>query len=472
MPWLLVRTLLVCSGRRLLPFVRRNPLLAVIAAGGFVALPPLGLALGNDIGPALGAAVGADRAVAEALVLGAVVSGAFAGTTIATLAPGTAVLGEQLQVAPLERGTSFAAFTALPLLALTGVLVALSAPFLLALALHLPSGVGGAGLLVLTSLTAAVTAAAASVAGPALFAGQALAGAAVFAVVGAVWLAGATAGGSVLGPFALVVTPLRDPGVNVLWAAAACLGVGSAAAAGWVTASGPAVRATARARRPRPLVPFPQTPWPALAVAALRRYGRRRELRRHAAVVVTVSATAAAAITTALPAPPALTVVLVGGAAVFGAAIVPLAAHGLDREAEWLWRAAPQPRAAVAVAGSGAALVLGTLLLATATVPAGLMLGAPPASYVLVGAAAVVAFAAALAGGCAVPWRSDRIVDQLAGFGALAVLTPALWVALGRVVRAAATAGVAVGVAWALVGALAVASSIAVTAVAATRRCA
>jgi hypothetical protein len=471
MPWLLVRTLFVCSCRRLLPFVRRNPLLAVLAAGGLAAVPPFGLALGNDIGPALGVAVGADRAVAEALVLGAVVSGAFAGTMIATLAPGVAFLGEQLQVAPLERCPSFAAFTALPLIAFTGVVVVLSAPFLLAVALHLPGGVGGVGLLVLTSLTAAVTAAAASVAGAALFAGRALAGAAVFAALGAAWPVGAAAGSLVLGPFALVVTPLRDPGVNVLWAAVACLGVATVAAAGWMTASAPAVRVIPRRRRTRPLVPFPQTPWPALAVAAFRRYGRRRDLRRHAVVVIAVSATAAAAVTGALPAPPALTLVLVGGTAVFGAAIVPLAAHGLDREAEWLWRAAPQPRAAVAVAGAVAALVLGTLVLAAAIVPVGLVLGAPLVSYLQVGAAAVVAFAAALACGSAVPWRSDRIVDQLGGFGALAVLTPALWVALARIVRAAATAGLALEVVWTLVGALAVASSIGVTAAAATRRC-
>jgi hypothetical protein len=120
------------------------------------------------------------------------------------------------------------------------------------------------------------------------------------------------------------------------------------------------------------------------------------------------------------------------GLSITAAALLPAAAFGLGRDARWLFDAAPRPTpvlaGAVALAGVGAALAV-VAAAALSTVP--FARGDLSTYLELEGVAAFVLGCAAF-GGAAVPWRADRLLQQLASYGSLIAVVVCGWLAAGR----------------------------------------
>jgi hypothetical protein len=164
--------------------------------------------------------------------------------------------------------------------------------------------------------------------------------------------------------------------------------------------------------------------------AALR-YARRRELRRQAAAACALAAGGAVALR--LTGVPNQVSVFFGGAtALLGAAVVPLAAPGIDRRAEWLWRSAPVSRGEVAFVHGVVSLGLGALVAAAGVAGSLAVAPVPPTVASPLAAAAAVVLGAALLAGSIVPWRSDRLAEQFGAYAAFGVVLSVLWFALAR----------------------------------------
>lgn len=369
-----------CVVRRLASAFAAAPLVV----GGFVLVvalvPAASWWAGVRTAPALQAA---DPSL---LAVGAGLTAAVVGAVLTLLVPARP-LGTQLEAAPVPRGVAAAAFRLL----IPGVaLVALSAP--VALFLVPVAGRGTPAILLQLAGAGALGGAAAEAA--LAFGRRSLVALPVLALVALLVLA---RGRVVAAPIALAV-----------WGASLVLRPRERAA-----------RATVRvvARRRALILAF--------------RYGRRRDVRRQVAAGVAV-AVAGAVLLRVTGVPNDVAVVFGGATSVFGAAVVPLAAPGLDHDADWLWRAAPAERHGLALLHGAVALGLGFAL---ATVGIALVFAAAPARVGLVpplAAGAAVVLGAALLGGSLVPWRADRIAEQLASYAAFAVVLTVLWLALAR----------------------------------------
>jgi len=99
----LVRAVLVCSWRRLRPFLVANPLVAMVALLALPGLPIASYIGGGRVAPSLSKALIEQDGVVEGFVAAIVFSGALAGAIVATVAPGLAVFGSQITVAPIRR---------------------------------------------------------------------------------------------------------------------------------------------------------------------------------------------------------------------------------------------------------------------------------------------------------------------------------------------------------------------------------
>jgi hypothetical protein len=440
--WKLSRAVAACSWRRVSPFLRQNPLVALVAAALAAAVPVVAVVFGRRLAAGFAEAVAADETFAHVLALDLAFSGALIGATIASLAPGRAFLGAQLEAAPVSRLASFVALTAVPVLALGAAGCALGALFLVPLTADTPGG-GAVGLVLLAG--GALAAAGGAAAAEAVRGAVRGSGAAVLALggLGVLWAAGAgvAGGGALLGPFALLVDVSR--GERAVPEPLLALGAFVAGAlALWLLAAAtrPAGREGLRVRGA--LLPLPRHPFGAALVGGLKRYSRRPELRRHAAAVLAVAGLGGLVLVGLLSVDAAVAVVAAGGVGALGAAVLPLSCGGVDREAEWLWRSSPQPRAATALASAVAALALAAVVTAGALAPATVAEHAALSTYLSLGVAVAIVFSAALLAGALVPWRSDRVADQVVSYAALAAATLALWLALSAAARRVVAAGI------------------------------
>jgi len=378
--WTLCKAELRCLARRLEGAFAASPLVVGGAALALAALPAVALWAGLRAAPSFRAA-----AAAQSFAVSVGLAAALAGSVVTLLAPGRRALGRQLEAAPLSRATVFAGLTALPLAI---VLCAIGLPGVLLIA-------PAAGLrtpVVLAELIGALALGGAGAEAVLALARRSLRGVPAAAAVGLIALGGRGA------------APLAVP----LWAVAAALRPDELPERG-------TVRVVARSA----------------FGCALVRYARRRELRRQALAALVLTGTGAFVLrVTGMPA--AAGVLLAGSSALLGAAVVPLAAPGLDLRAQWLWRSSPSSPASIAGTGAAAALVCGASVAALGT---GVALAAdpvPPAKTAPLGIAGLLVLGAALLAGSLVPWRSERPVEQLGAYAAFAAVLTGVWIALAR----------------------------------------
>jgi hypothetical protein len=116
----------------------------------------------------------------------------------------------------------------------------------------------------------------------------------------------------------------------------------------------------------------------------------------------------------------------------FGAALVPLAAPGLDRLAGWVWRSAPRSHLGLALCFAAAALTAGASAGGAAVLAALAAAPITPGDLAPLAAFGAVLFGAALVAGAAVPWRAERATEQLASYAAFAAVAVLLAGGLAR----------------------------------------
>ena len=255
------------------------------------------------------------------------------------------------------------------------------------------------------------------------------AGALGIATVAGIWLA---TGGWALGPLDAAAAALggsRSLTASGVTAALVLVALGCT----WLLL---AVRRPAErpVSRPHVLVPVPRRPLPAVAALSAKRLLRRRELRRSIGATLLLAAVGAAA-AWASGAPPAAYAVLAAGTASLGAALLPLAEPGLARPARWLVGTAPVSRDGAAAVGGSTAAMLAVAATLVVTLPFAV---AVPAELPKLALLALVTACAGLAAGAAVPWRGERLADQIASFAAFAGALTAISVLGGAAGRAAA----------------------------------
>jgi hypothetical protein len=164
----------------------------------------------------------------------------------------------------------------------------------------------------------------------------------------------------------------------------------------------------------------------------LKRIGRRSELRAHVVATLVLSVAAAYAFAVALDVRGEALLGFAAALALTAVAVLPSVALGLHRQQCWLMRSAPQGRARSAAAACAGGMLGGAaLVVAVATMIAPVARGDPGAVLQIESAAAFVLGCGAIAGAL-VPWRADRVLQQLAAFGALFGVVLVLWLAAGR----------------------------------------
>jgi len=380
--WTLCRTELRCLARRLEGAFAASPLVVGAAVLALAALPAVALRAGMRAAPSLRAA-----AAAQSFAVSVGLAAALAGSVVTLLAPGRRALGRQLEASPLSRTTVFVGLTALPLAL---VLCAIGLPAVLLVA----PAAGRRTPLVLAELIGAVALGGAAAEAVLALARRSLRGVPIAAAVGLIALGGR-------GP-----APLAVP----LWAAAAALRPDEPPERG-------AVHVVVRSA----------------FGCALVRYARRRELRRQALAALALTG-AGAVVLRVTGVPAAAGLLLAGSSALLGAAVVPLAAAGLDLRAQWLWRSSPSSPAVIAGTSAAAALVCGGSVAAVGIAVAMAADPVPPADAapLAVALAGLLVLGAALLAGALVPWRSERPVEQLGAYGAFAAVLTGAWIALSR----------------------------------------
>ena len=467
-PWILFRATVVCAWRRGLPVLAANPLVAVCVAGVALALPLLAPLVGRRLGPAAVALAG-DEALARSFAVSVGFTSALAGAAVASLAPRDAV-GPQLAAAPVSRLVTFLSVTALPLLLVASAIGALAVLFLVPFTAETPGGTRAA--FVVLAGAAATAALGAALAETAL--GLARAAPSALLALGALaatWtLSTVTAGGGVLlGPLAYVAAALRGS-APALAEPLAVLGATTAVGVvAWAVTAARSAEPPPRGRI-RSVLPVPSDPRLASFAVAVKRTVRRRALRRHALGVASVSASAALLLDALLPVPSEVPVFFAGATATLGAAVLPLAAAGLDREGEWFWRAVPVAPGPRAVAASLALVLLAFALVALAVFPVALFAPVQAVEYAKLAVAAALTFASALVAGTLVPWRGDRLPEQVASYAAFALVAIALWLVVSTAARNAPLVGLSERVVTALSVPLVLVTSIAAVALRAERR--
>jgi hypothetical protein len=145
-----------------------------------------------------------------------------------------------------------------------------------------------------------------------------------------------------------------------------------------------------------------------------------------------VLAVAGAAMLRAIGVPNQVAVLFAGATALLGAAVVPLAAPGIDRRTDWLWRSVPRPRLELAARHGVVALTLGLGVAAVGVIGSLALAPVAPTVVLPLAAGAAVVLGASLLAGSLVPWRSDRVADQLGAYAAFGAVLSILWCALAR----------------------------------------
>jgi hypothetical protein len=420
MCWTLFSSAWRCAWRRLRPALAQNPLLAFAAAASCAGVPVVAIVAGVRVGARYAELV-RDETVLRSLALGIGATGLVGGAAVALLAPAVAHLGSALEAAPISRTAAAWSLTIAP--ACVGGALLLAPLLLFATAM---AGVDG---IVLAAATATAVVTGAGVGeGLRLCARLEPLGLAVCGSTAGLWgLGGATLGkwwyagpaGAVVGErSALLSLPLLG--------AFALVGAGL-----WL--AGCAVQARTRTRR-RDVwaTSLPRSAVPSVAVATARRVLRHRELRVQAATAVVLPVAVAVSLGAMLDVGGAPLLAFVVGLSITAAALLPAAAFGLGGDARWLFDAAPRPSPVLA-----GAVALAGVVSALAVVAAAALFTVPFArghlsTYLeLEGVAAFVLGCAAF-GGAAVPWRADRLLQQLASYGSVIAVVVCGWLAVGR----------------------------------------
>jgi hypothetical protein len=419
---MLIRVVLVCALRRLRRAAASVPLLAAALVLLALVAPYLLVRGGGRAGAAAAAFVHDPRS-ARALLVPLLFAAAGAGATLTLLTPGERELDPQLRAAPIARWRLVVATTVVPLglvsLAVATLVVAAAVPF----AAHLPGG----RLAALAALAACAAACAV---------GAALAEAALAASRRALHAA--------LGLAAPAIAAAVDPLEAVAHAAlvpSAAPGAAIRAGLVWLVAS--AVWLVLVVNRPpprhgsgrRPLLRVPARPVVAWHATALVRYARRSELRQAALAGVLFGCLGAALIGAGSTGGSAL--VLGSLTALLGGCAFPLAQHGLDLCARWLWLSSRGSAGGAPAAGAAAAALLAAATVAAVAVPVAVATTANGEAVGGVAVAAAAGIAVALVAGAVLPWRGDRLSDQLSSFGVFAGLSLCLSFAVGAVAESA-----------------------------------
>jgi hypothetical protein len=246
--------------------------------------------------------------------------------------------------------------------------------------------------------------------------------------VGAEWYSGAA--GAVVGVhpplFSLALLGALALGGLVLWLA------------------GCAVQSTTHERRrDARATKLPGRAVPAVAVATARRLVRHPELRVQAIAAVVAPVAVAASLGATLDVGGGPLLAFAAGLSITGAALLPAAAVGLGGDSSWFFDTSPRSvrvvAGAVALGGEGVSLAV---VAAAALFAAPFARGDPSAYLELEGAAAFVLGCAAFGGG-AVPWRADRMLQQLASYGSVIAVVVCGWLAVGKLEGAAGLDGIA-----------------------------
>jgi hypothetical protein len=401
--WALCSAQLRCARRRASAAFAASPVLVGAGVLGVALLPAVALWFGTRLGPTLRDAAAEDARLARSMGLSACLAAALAGVVLALIAPGVRALGAQLAAAPVSRLTT--------LLGLTFV------PFVFAVTfLALPA------VLFLAPVTRSATPAACASLGASLGLGAAVAEAALALARRAargLAVAGAAAALAVLDPArgladaflghrALSRPALLALAALVLWFAAAATRPAEPARRG-------AARFVARG-------PF------AVAIA---RYARAPELRRQAVASVALAG-GGAALLRALGSTHEVASLFAAATGVFGAALVPLAAPGLDRLAGWVWRSAPRSQSGLALCHAAAALTAGAFVGSAAVLAALAASPIAPGNLAPLAPLGALLFGAALVAGAAVPWHAERATEQFASYAAFAAVAVLLSGGLAR----------------------------------------
>jgi hypothetical protein len=428
MRWMLFSSTWRCAWRRLRPALARNPLLAVAAVASCLGIPVAVVAAGTHLG-ARYAELAGDDVVLRALALGIGGTGLVGGAAVALLAPGLAQLGT-LEAAPISRAATAWSLTIAPACVAAAVVLAPLLGFATAMA-----GVDG------VVITAAV--AAAAVTGAAFGEGLRLCtrletpGVAIVGVASGVWALGGVVLGAgwYTGPGGAVVG-VRAP-LLCLW----FLAVLSLAGAGlWLAAC--AVRSTTRGgSREVRAAGLPDQAVPALTVATIRRLVRHRELRVQAAAGAVAPVVVAVTFAALLDVGGEPLLLFTVGLSITAAALLPAAGVGLGHDGRWLLDTSPRPTRVLA-----GAVALGGVSLSLAVVASAALLSAPfargdPSVYAELQGVTAFVLGCAVFGGAAVPWRADRLLHQLASYGAVVAAVVCGWLAVGRLEEVAVLDG-------------------------------
>jgi len=431
MRWTLFSSAWRCAWRRLRPALEQNPLLALAAGASCAGIPVAAVVAGLRL-DARYAEFARDDGMLRSLALGIGPTALVGGAAIALLAPGLAQLGRALEAAPISRGAAAWSLTIAP--ACAGGALLLAPLYLFAAAM---AGIDGVVLATATA-TAAVT-------GAALGEGLRLCGRfrpiglTVLGSAAGLWTIGGAAFGAgwYAGPAGATVG-VHSPPLSLMLLGALVLGGVTL----WLAGSA-AQTATYERRRDVRGMNLPGLALPAVAVATARRLVRHRQLRVQAGAAVLVPVAVAAALGATLDVGGGPLLAFAVGLSITAAALLPAAAVGLGGDGSWFFDTSP--RSALVVAGAVALGGVGTSLAvvaAAALFVAPFARGEPSAYLELEGVAAFVLGCAAFAGS-AVPWRADRLLQQLASYGSVIAVVVCGWVAVGRLEGGAGLDGTA-----------------------------
>jgi hypothetical protein len=398
-----------------------------MAAGAAVGLPVGAFAAGRRLSRPFDVAV-TDPVVGRSLALGLAATGLVAGIALALLTPGPAALGRQLAAAPVSRSTLVLATSLAP------VGFAASVAAVPALLFSVPLA-GARAAPALLALAAAVSVGAAAAEGGRILAGGDLAGLASLGGAGVAWVLPALAWeeGAEAGPLAAFAVSLPHGAV-------ALPSLCSAVAAG----AGIALWLAAAVRRRPPrikgipspvVVPVPHTARAAVAATILKRIGRRSEVRAHLVGTTALTVAATYALAFALHVRGEALLGFGAGLALTAVAVLPSVALGLLREQSWLVASAPSAQRGSAAAAGAAGMLAGAVLLAAVAVLAAPVARGDAGTLLQLESAAAFVLGCGAIAGALVPWRGDRVLQQLAAYGALLGVVLVLWLAVGRAGR-------------------------------------
>lgn len=437
MLWTLSSAVCVAALRSARGVLAANPLLALLAAVAAAAVPVAAVLGGRRLAPDFRLQV-ADVGFARGIALGLGATAVAAGVAAALLAPAAEATARQLEAAPVSRvrlvvaatvvpTVIVAAFLAVPALLFAGTLAGAAGP---ATALTLPA-VGALGAAVAEGARVVVRAEPR--------------GAVIVAAAAAVWLlTGVAAGHGVeLGPTGLLVPALQ--GEDRIAATSALALVAATGTALWVIACVFRRPSRSPSARIRAILPVPRHAFAAVVSVTAKRLGRHGGLRAHAAATVILPTAAAVALRLGVGVGG---VPLVGFCVALGltaAAIVPSAALGLAEDARWLTAACPQRRPLIAGAVALAGVACAGLLVVADAVAVAPVARADVHAYLQLEAAVAFVLGCSATGAALVPWRPDRVVQQLAAYGAIVGVAIATWLALGRLATVAPLADDAFG---------------------------